>query len=109
MIISTSCIPELTIVVSEIRPILSPKHDPPAIAPIVSAILPPTIWFSQRKIGAHAANVPQDVPVAVDSTAVSRRATTAMVFALSPAASDILMTDAATPVDIKHSATAYAA
>ncbi len=104
--ISTSCIPELTIVVSEIRPILSPKHEPPAIAPMVSAMLPPTIWLSQRKIGAHAANVPHDVPVAVERTAVRRSATTAIVFALSPAASDMLMTEAATPVPIKHSATA---
>ena len=98
--------PELTIVVSEMSPILSPKQEPPAIAPIVSSILPPTIWLSQRKIGAQAAKVPQEVPVAVESTQVRRKATTAMLRASRPAASDMLMTEAATPVDMKHSATA---
>ena len=42
-ITSTPCIPELTIVVSEISPILSPKQAPPAIAPKVKKIFPPTI------------------------------------------------------------------
>ncbi|MPM92892.1 hypothetical protein SDC9_140028 [bioreactor metagenome] len=98
--------PELTIVVSEIRPILSPKHDPPAMAPMVRAMFPPTMWLSQRKMGAHAAKVPQEVPVAIDSTAVTIKATTARTFALSPAASDMLITEAATPVAMKHSATA---
>ena len=40
---STFWIPELTIVVSEISPILSPKHAPPAIAAVVYKIFPPTI------------------------------------------------------------------
>lgn len=76
------------------------------MAPTVSAMLPPTIWLSQRKIGAQAANVPHEVPVAIERTEVTSRATTARTFALSPAASDMLMTEAATPVAIKHSATA---
>lgn len=44
-ITSTPCIPDETIVVSEIRPILSPKQAPPAIAAVVNKIFPPTMWI----------------------------------------------------------------
>ena len=102
----TFCMPQLTTVVSEIRPMLSPKHEPPAIAANVSTTLPPTMWFSHRKIGAQAAIVPHDVPVATDSTQVTRNPTTATSLAVSPSDSARLMIAAATPVAMKHSATA---
>ena len=43
LITSTLWIPELTIVVSEISPILSPKQAPPAIAAVVNNKFPPTM------------------------------------------------------------------
>lgn len=83
-ITSTPCIPELTTVVSDIRPILSPKHDPPAMAHMVRTGSPPTMWFSHKKTGAHAANVPQEVPVATDSIQDMTNATKATVFPVIP-------------------------
>ena len=43
----------------------------------VSRTFPPSMWFSQRKIGAAAAKVPQLVPVAMERIAETIRATTA--------------------------------
>ena len=88
------------------RPMLSPKHEPPAIAEIVRTTEPPTMWFSQRNIGAHAAKVPHEVPVAIERIAVTMRAVTAMSFAVIPRESAMLMISAATPVSMKHVATA---
>ena len=82
--IFTSCIPQLKTVTSEIMPILSPKHAPPAIAQTVKIKSPPTRWFSHKKIGAHAANVPHDEPVATDKRQVTRIATGAIVRAVTP-------------------------
>ena len=106
LITSTLWIPELTIVVSEISPILSPKQAPPAIAAVVNNKFPPTMWFNHKKIGAQAANVPQLVPVAIDSIDVTIAPTTATVLAVIPIFSAINIRDAPTPVDINASAIA---
>ena len=106
LITSTLCIPELTIVVSDIRPMLSPKHAPPAIAAVVKAIFPPTIWLSHKNIGAQAANVPHDVPVAIDRIAVIAAPTTATVFPVIPTFKAIIIRAAPTPVDMNASAIA---
>ncbi|MPN11668.1 hypothetical protein SDC9_158972 [bioreactor metagenome] len=66
------------------------------------------MWFSHKNIGAHAANVPQDVPVATESTAVTKNETTATVLPVTPRESAIFTKDAPTPVDINASAIAYA-
>ena len=101
-------------VVSEISPMLSPKHAPPAIAQVVRSKLPVSMQFgstictSHKKIGAHAANVPHEVPVATDKIAVTTRPTTAVVFAEIPSDSAIFTTDAPTPVDMNALAIAYA-
>ena len=117
LILSTTCtpwIPEDTIVVSEIRPMLSPKHAPPAIAQVVRRRLPvstqlgSTMFTNHRKIGAHAANVPHDVPVATDRIAVTQSPITAVVLAVTPRLSARLTTDAPTPVDMNALAIAYA-
>ncbi len=100
-ITSTFWIPELTTVVSEIRPILSPKQAPPAIEAVVRRIFPPTIWLSHKKIGAHAANVPQEVPVATERIAVTKNPHTATVLAFNPRDRAILTIEAPTPVDMK--------
>ena len=99
--------PDETIVVSEMSPILSPKQAPPAIAQVVRSRLPLSMQFgstmctSQRKIGEQAAKVPQDVPVATDKTAVTIRPVTAVVLAVTPSDSAMLTTEAPTPVFIK--------
>lgn len=93
---------------SDIRPILSPKQAPPAIEAVVNNMLPPTIWFNHKNIGAHAAKVPHEVPVATDNIDVTKKPTTATVLAVNPRLSDILTIDAPTPVDINDSAIAYA-
>ena len=85
---------------------LSPKHEPPAIAAMVRTTLPPTMRLSQRNIGAQAANVPHEVPVAIQRIAVTTRAVTAMSFAVIPSDRAMLMISAATPVSMKHVATA---
>ena len=101
-------------VVSEIRPMLSPKHAPPAIAQVVSSKVPDsaafgsTICASHRKIGAHAAKVPQEVPVATESTPVTQRPTTATILAVMPRDSAMFTTEAPTPVDMNAFAIAYA-
>ena len=95
-------------VVSEIRPILSPKHAPPAIAQAVRIGSPPTMWLSHINIGAHAAKVPHDVPVATDRMAVHKRPTTATVFAVTPSESAIFTTAAPTPELMNTLAIAYA-
>ena len=64
------------------------------------------MWFSQRKMGAQAAKVPQDVPVATERIAVTTRQAGATSLAVIPMESAMLMMAAATPVDMKHSATA---
>ena len=93
-------------VVSEIRPMLSPKHAPPAIAQVVRSRLPSaaafgsTICTSHRKIGAQAAKVPQEVPFDTESTPVTHRPTTAQSLALIPSDSAMFTTEAPTPVDI---------
>ncbi len=60
-----------------------------------------TIWHSHRKIGAHAANVPHEVPVATDRIAVTAIPTTATVLAVIPIERAMLITVAPTPVDMK--------
>ena len=93
-------------VVSEIRPMLSPKQAPPAIAQVVKSRLPlstqlgSTICTSQRKIGEQAAKVPQEVPVATDNIAVAIRPVTAVVLAVTPKDRAMLTTEAPTPVFI---------
>src|SRR5699024_2283313 len=57
---------------------------------------------------AHAAKVPHEVPVAIDSIDVTNKPTTAIVLAVNPKLSAILTIDAPTPVDINTSAIAYA-
>src|SRR3712207_7040366 len=59
---------------------LSPKQAPPAMAPRVKVMLPPTIWFNHKNTGAQAAKVPQEVPVAIDRIAVTIAPTKATVF-----------------------------
>ena len=76
------------------------------MAATVSTALPSTMWFSHRKMGAQAAKVPQEVPVATERSDVTIRAATATYLAVSPMESAMLMTAAATPVAMKHSATA---
>ncbi|GEM_PF-6378611 len=55
---------------------------------------------SHKKIGAQAANVPQEVPVATESRAVTMKPTKAIVLQLSPRESVIFTIEAPTPVDI---------
>ena len=102
------CMPQLSTVTSEIMPMLSPKQEPPAMAQTVRPMLPPTIWFSQRKMGAQAAKVPQEEPVATDSSEQTSRQTGAMVRAETPSFKDRLIMAAPTPVFIKHSPTVVA-
>ena len=85
---------------------MSPKHEPPAIAATVRTILPPRMSFSHKNIGAHAANVPHDVPVAIESIAVTISATAGTSLAVTPIERAILMMEADTPVTMKHEATA---
>ena len=85
---------------------LSPKQAPPAIAPNVKVILPPTIWFNHKNTGAQAANVPQEVPVAMDRIAVTMAPTKATVFPVIPNFNAIIMIEAPTPVDMNASAIA---
>ena len=75
-------------------------------AAIVRTFEPPTMWFSHRKIGAHAAKVPQDVPVAIERIAVTMSEVIATSLAVSPRDRAMLMIEAATPVSMKHVATA---
>ncbi len=79
---------------------MSPKQAPPAIEAVVRRILPPNMWFSHKKIGAHAAKVPQEVPVATESIAVTKKPHTATLLAFTPRDSAILTIEAPTPVDI---------
>ena len=58
------------------------------------------MWHNHRKIGAQAAKVPHDVPVATESTAVTAIPTTATLLAVIPAFRAKLITDAPTPVVI---------
>ena len=85
---------------------MSPKHEPPAIAAIVRTCEPPTIWLSHMNIGAHAAKVPHDVPVAIERMAVTMSEVIATSLAVSPRERAMLMMEAATPVSMKHVATA---
>ena len=93
----TPWIPEETIVVSEISPMLSPKQAPPAIAQTVSRTLPPTMCESHMKMGAQAAKVPQEVPVATESAAVQSSPITATVLAVTPSLRASVTTAAPTP------------
>ncbi len=76
------------------------------MAQIVRITSPPIRWLSHKKIGAHAAKVPHDEPVATDNKHVTNRAAGAMVLAVTPSSSARLIKAAPTPVAIKHSATA---
>ena len=98
--------PELTTVVSEIRPRLSPKHEPPAIAAMLKTKFPFKIWVIHKKIGAQAAKVPHEVPVATDNTEETKKATRATVLAEMPMFRLKVIIEAPTPVDIKASAIA---
>ena len=76
---------------------LSPKQAPPAIAQTVRIGLPSTMWDSHMKIGAQAAKVPQEVPVATDRQQQQMKPTAATDFAVIPRDSAILMIAAPTP------------
>ena len=67
---------------------------------------PPTSSLSHRKIGAQAAKVPQEVPVATESRQVTINEMTATVRPVTPSFRARLMSDAPTPVAMKLSATA---
>ena len=99
---------QLRKVTSEIMPMLSPKQAPPAIAPTVRIWLPPTMWLSQRKIGAQAAKVPQEEPVAKEMIQVTSMDTAATLRPVMPSSRAILIMEAPTPVRMKHSATVVA-
>ena len=88
--------------VSEIRPMLSPKQAPPAIAQTVRYMSPPTICDSHKKIGAHAAKVPHEVPVATESKAVQTSPTQATVLAVTPSFNARFTTAAPTPKLVKQ-------
>ena len=60
------------------------------------------MWDNHRKIGAQAANVPQEVPVATDRTPVQTRPTQATVLAVTPSFSAMFTTDAPTPKLMKQ-------
>ncbi len=98
--------PELTTVVSEIKPILSPKQAPPAMAQTVITGFPATMWFNHKKIGAQAAKVPQEVPVATERIDAIIKEVTATVFAVIPSPKAKLIIAAPTPVAINASAIA---
>ena len=91
---------------------LSPKQEPPAIAQVTNSKEPDsmqlgsTMWINHKKIGAHAANVPQEVPVATDNTPVTNRPMQAVVFAVTPADNAKLTIAAPTPVDMNAEAIA---
>ena len=67
--------------------------------------MPPTRWFSQMKIGAQAAKVPQLEPVAIERMQVTRMEIGATVRAVTPSRSAMMISEAPTPVAMKHSAT----
>ncbi len=64
------------------------------------------MWLSHKKIGAQAANVPHEVPVAIDKIEVTIKDVTATSFAVNPNDKAMLIIEAATPVSMKHVATA---
>ena len=76
------------------------------MAQTVKTTFPSTIWFNHRKIGAQAAKVPQEVPVATERTQHTIKAVTATVLAVNPKPNAILIMAAPTPVDINASAMA---
>ena len=57
---------------------------------------------NHKKIGAHAAKVPHEVPVATESTPVQTRPTQATVLAVTPSFNAMFTTDAPTPKLMKQ-------
>lgn len=67
------------------------------MAQTVRVISPPTMWFSQRNIGAGRKRS-HEVPVATERTAVTIMPTTATVLAVTPRLKATFTTDAPTPL-----------